>query len=167
MADIEIVTYQPHLRSAFEALNRAWIEQLFRIEDEDIEELVNAEANLIGSGGQIFFAFDKGAEQVAENVLGTIGVYIRGPEFHEIVKLGVRADAKGRGLGRKLVERAIEYIREKGASRAVILTNSRLHTAVKMYRDMGFVEVDLGYKPMFERCDLEFILPFEEQRMAA
>lgn len=160
-APIAIVPYAPHLQPAFERLNRAWISQYFRIEPEDERELQQAESLIVATGGQIFFAFEQGAEQTEQNVLGCVGVFLREPDFYEIIKLAVADNAQGRGLGRKLMQVAIDFIVAEGGSRAVILSNRALKPAMALYAQMGFEEVELGYKHLFERADIELVLPLD------
>lgn len=159
MRPITVIPYDAALLPAFDALNRVWISRYFRVEEEDERELAQAEALIVKSGGQIFFALEEGAEATPENVLGCVGVYLREPDFYEIIKLAVRDDAQGRGVGRKLMQAGMDFIAAEGGSRAVILSNRSLKPAMALYAAMGFTEVELGYKHLFERCDIELICP--------
>lgn len=164
---IRIISYTPELLPAFQSLNRAWISRYFRIEEEDERELTEAEVVILGSGGEIFFALEEGADIVPENVLGCVGIYVRGEDFYELIKLAVRDDAQGRGVGRKLMQAALDCMRAQGASRAVILSNRKLAPAMALYKAMGFVEVELGYKHLFERCDIEMVCPLDDAEAQA
>lgn len=161
--NIDIVTYDRALLPAFQSLNKIWIERYFRVEPEDERELEMAEELLVNAGGHVFFALEKDAERTPENVLGCVGVYMREPGFYEIIKLAVADHAQGRGLGRKLTQAAVDFIAAQGADRAVILSSRRLTPAISLYLSMGFVETDLGYKHLFERCDIEMICPLNQQ----
>lgn len=167
MRQMKIVPYIPELLPAFQQLNRVWIARYFSIEPEDERELEQAEEVIVAAGGQIFFALDEDAELVPENVLGCVGVFVREANFHEIIKLAVRDDAQGLGLGRKLTQIALDYIRELGGDRAVILSNRSLAPAMALYASMGFVEVDLGYKHLFDRCDIEMVRPLDSSAKCA
>jgi GNAT superfamily N-acetyltransferase len=48
-------------------------------------------------------------------------------------------DARGRGAGRELMNRAIEFCRERGFRKVVLWTISELKAAAHLYRDFGFV----------------------------
>ena len=48
-------------------------------------------------------------------------------------------DARGRGLGRELMSRAIEFCRERGFRKVVLWTISELKAAAHLYQDFGFV----------------------------
>lgn len=157
MADpIRIISYTPHLREAFVALNRVWIERYFGMEEEDERELNDVEGVIIAPGGDVLFALPEGAPLVPESVLGCIGIYVRDPGIYEIIKLAVRDDVQGKGLGKRLMQAAMDRIGEMGAQKAIILSNSSLAPAMQLYKVMGFREAELGYKHLFERADIEF-----------
>ena len=48
-------------------------------------------------------------------------------------------DARGRGAGRELMNRGIEFCRERGFRKVVLWTISELKAAAHLYRDFGFV----------------------------
>jgi GNAT superfamily N-acetyltransferase len=59
--------------------------------------------------------------------------------YGRIEFLWVRADHRGRGLGRRLVEAAVEEARRRGASTIVLDTHT--FQALGFYTELGFVEV--------------------------
>src|SRR3954465_6807769 len=65
---IRVVTYHEKLRSAFEQLNREWIETYFVLEDADRAIFEDPTETVLGTGGQIFFVVE------GEAVLGTCAV---------------------------------------------------------------------------------------------
>lgn len=57
-------------------------------------------------------------------------------------------DAQGKGVGRKLIEKAVEIAQEKGIEN-VILNVNRFNKAVSFYQKLGFkisseVNIDIG-----------------------
>jgi len=56
-------------------------------------------------------------------------------EIHEIV---VRRDYKGKGIGRKLIEKAENYLMEKGSRRFGLWVGERNFPAIKFYEKMGY-----------------------------
>jgi GNAT superfamily N-acetyltransferase len=64
----------------------------------------------------------------------------------EVVRLAVRADARGRGLGRALMERAVERARELGFT-LLWLTTHVDTTADRFYRRLGWTRMGVmpGY----------------------
>ncbi len=63
-----------------------------------------------------------------------------GKTLYEFCKLVVLENARGSGLGKKLVERCITYAKAKGASEIWLQTFEKLEVAIGMYRRMGFIE---------------------------
>jgi len=66
---VKVVTFKPKYASAFFELNRQWIEQYFRMEPHDYEQLENPHESIVAAGGEIFFAVD-----AAGGVLGTCAI---------------------------------------------------------------------------------------------
>jgi len=58
-----------------------------------------------------------------------------------IPNLAVAADWRGRGLGRELIDRALDYFREEGLEYAVIETMAQNAAGDHLYQACGFVEV--------------------------
>ncbi|MBO5418952.1 MAG: GNAT family N-acetyltransferase [Bacteroidales bacterium] len=52
---------------------------------------------------------------------------------------------RGRGIGRQLVQAAVEYVRENGCRSTIYLTSNPSRTAARaLYRSEGFDEYDTG-----------------------
>jgi len=58
-----------------------------------------------------------------------------------IPNLAVLADARSKGLGRKLIEHALEYFRREGMSYAMIETMAYNEIGNHLYPGCGFIEV--------------------------
>ena len=58
-----------------------------------------------------------------------------------IPNLAVAAEFRGRGLGRRLIEHALEYFRGEGLVYAMIETMGQNETGQHLYPECGFVEV--------------------------
>ena len=56
MDKLKIVPFNTDYKSAFEQLNREWIEEYFIMEEEDLKTLQNPESYVMERGGEIFFA---------------------------------------------------------------------------------------------------------------
>lgn len=134
---IEIDTFRPEHAKRFAELNRAWLEAYNLLEPPDEEQLADPEKYLIQRGGHIFVALHAG------DVVGTCAVVPHGPGDLELVKLSVSPASQGQGLGRRMVERCITYARERGFRRMVLVSNSQLRAALRLYESMGF-----QYRPL-------------------
>jgi putative acetyltransferase len=146
MARIE--TYRDQYRADFERLNRDWIETFFVLEDADREIFRDPDTTVIAPGGQIFFVIDE------EGVQGTCAVVPHEPGMFEIAKMAVSAGARGRGYGDLLMEASLEFARRAGARRVVIVSNTVLAPAIRLYQKHGFVRVPLDHHERFARANI-------------
>ena len=154
--EVRIVPYQDELRPHFERLNRAWIEQYFRLEPPDLEVFRDPVRHILEPGGQIFFLLDDGGVQ------GTCAVMPHGPGTLELAKMAVSEAARGRGYGDRLMEAAIAFARAAGARRLMLVSNTRLAPAIRLYRKHGFVEVPVEDTQEYARADIQLELMLGE-----
>jgi ribosomal protein S18 acetylase RimI-like enzyme len=146
MARIE--TYGLDYRADFERLNRDWIETFFVLEDADREIFRDPDTAVIKPGGQIFFVVDE------DGVQGTCAVVPHEPGVFEIAKMAVASSARGRGYGDLLMEASMEFARRAGARRVVIVSNTVLAPAIRLYQKHGFVQVPLDEHERFARANI-------------
>lgn len=132
VGSVAIVRYRSEFRSAFDALNRAWLVANDLLEPADVEYLEDPEGKILALGGEIFVALEAG------QVIGTCAAFPIGRETFELAKLGVTPAAHGRGLGRLLCNAVIDYARSEGATRIELTSNSRLVHALRLYESIGF-----------------------------
>ncbi len=92
--------------------------------------------------------------------VGTVGLKPLGPRVAEIKRLYVAPQARGSGIGRALLERALRDARQIGCERARLDSHRRTMTAaIALYRTLGFIEIppygpDLGGQIAFFEKDL-------------
>jgi ribosomal protein S18 acetylase RimI-like enzyme len=141
--DVVIDAFRPEHAHTFAELNRAWLVAYGLLEPPDVRQLAEPWKLIIVPGGQIFVAL-RGAE-----VVGTCAAVPYQPGAMELAKLAVAPAAQGLGLGRRLVEACLKFAHESGVRRVVLLSNSRLTAALRLYEGFGF-----QYRPM--PSDLEY-----------
>ncbi len=95
--------------------------------------------------GQLFYVLKENGKP-----LGFIGIELFSSEKNDlkIQKIYVLPDAQGKGVGKKLIEKAIEIAQEKGIEQ-VILNVNRFNKAVSFYKKLDFkitseVNIDIG-----------------------
>lgn len=95
--------------------------------------------------GQLFYVLKENG-----NPLGFIGLELLTLEKNDlkIQKIYVLPNAQGKGVGRKLIEKAVEIAQKKGIEH-VILNVNRFNKAVSFYQKLGFkitseVNIDIG-----------------------
>lgn len=143
-----VVPYRDELRAAFEQLNRDWIETYFVLEDADREVFRDPQAKILAPGGQIFFVLE------GSRVQGTCAVLRHGSDECEIAKMAVAPAARGRGFGDLLMEAAIAFARGVGARRLIIVSNTVLEPAIRLYQKHGFVRVPLASDGRYRRANI-------------
>ena len=146
--DVLIEAYRPEDQRGFAALNRDWLIEYGLLEPRDEHQLADPLGQIVVPGGQIFVA-RRGGE-----VVGTSAVLPHGDGVFELLKLAVTPSAQGLGLGRRLVEACLEYARERGAQRLVLLSNSQLEAALRLYESLGFQRAPLPTDIIYVTADV-------------
>lgn len=72
--------------------------------------------------------------------LAGCGALVQGPEFGELKRFFLRAEFRGQGLGRRLVQAVEAEARRRGLSRLMLETGVIQPDAIALYRGQGFVE---------------------------
>jgi putative acetyltransferase len=145
---VTVVPYREEFRSAFEQLNRDWIEQYFVLEEPDREVFRDPGTKILQPGGEIFFVLE------GEQIQGTCAVLRHDPENCEIAKMAVAPGARGRGYGDLLMEAAIRFATDTGARRIIIVSNTVLAPAIRLYEKHGFVRVPMSQDSRYRRANI-------------
>lgn len=144
---VEIIGFAPEHRAHFKRINMQWLQKQFELEPVDLEILDEPERIVLQPGGHIYFA------KVEGEIVGTCALLKQGERF-ELTKMGVLEKARGRQIGQKLLQHAIEEAKRLGAPSLFLLTTSVLRPAVSLYRKLGFVVTHAGPHPKYKRADL-------------
>ena len=153
-----MVTIRPYTAAdaaAFRALNLAWILPNFEMEASDWGQLDDPETHIIAKGGRILLAVLEG------ETVGTVGLVPGHTEATvELIKMSARDDLHGQGIGKALMQAAVDMAREMGAKHIWPETNSSLAAALGLYRKAGFRELsgeELTATP-YDRCNCQMVL---------
>ncbi|MEO1553646.1 MAG: GNAT family N-acetyltransferase, partial [Pseudomonadota bacterium] len=127
----------------------------FTVEAEDRAQLDDPQTHILGKGGAILMA------ELNGETVGAVGLVPgHGAGVLELIKMSARDDVKGQGIGRALMNAAIEKARDMGASKIWLETNTKLAAALALYRKSGFRELtgdDLTPTP-YDRCNCQMVL---------
>jgi GNAT superfamily N-acetyltransferase len=143
-----VVPYREEYRGVFEQLNRDWIQKYFVLEDADLTVFGDPESQVLASGGQIFFVLE------GDQVQGTCAVLRLEGGDCEIAKMAVAPAARGRGYGDRLMEAAIQFATGIGAPRIIIVSNTVLEPAIRLYEKHGFERVPLAADGRYRRANI-------------
>jgi|TARA_B100001057_G_scaffold347347_1_gene348667 ribosomal protein S18 acetylase RimI-like enzyme len=157
MDNLEIVPFNGDYKSAFESLNREWIEEYFVMEEEDLKTLQNPESYIMEKGGEIFFAVLDG------DVVGTSAMIQTSKGIYELAKMSVAKKLQGLGIGKKLLKRCIDFSKEREATEIFLITNDSLKPALNLYQSCGFVLNEQNDDNRYERGNTKMTLILGEK----
>ncbi|MHB8899000.1 MAG: GNAT family N-acetyltransferase [Thermoguttaceae bacterium] len=119
------------------------------VSDDDLGDL---EANYIAHGG----TFEVVEERQSSHIVGCAGLLPLTERRAELCKMYILESARGRGLGRRLVEDLLAAARRGGFAEVWIETNSVLEVATRLYEKYGFEPVQPDR--LLPRCDQAYLL---------
>ncbi|MDE1691849.1 GNAT family N-acetyltransferase [Streptococcus suis] len=148
---MNIETYKPEYKEAFIAMNLAWIEEMFQVEDEDRMVLGSIEERL-ANGGEIFFAINDEGEIMASCMVAPL------PSGEwEIEKFAAKKEFAGQGAGKACLQACMDFIKEKQIQKVIIVSNRKCMSAIHLYRKFGFIEIPVDKNKFpYERADIAF-----------
>lgn len=146
-------TFRAEYAHAFERLNRAWLEEYFRVEPKDEAVFRDVEGQVIAPGGEIFFI------RVGKELIGSCAVMQHASGEYELSKMAVDAAWRGRGFGEWLVRAVIAFARSKQATRLYLLSDEVLRDALRLYERAGFVRVPFPGATGYQRGDVMMEYP--------
>jgi GNAT superfamily N-acetyltransferase len=150
-ATVKIFDYdptEPLHKERFGALNREWLERYFRVEDHDAEAFSDPEGKVLAKGGVILFAATKAG------VIGTGSLLKMEEATYEVAKMAVTESWQGQGIGEQILLALMKRAREKKARRVFIVSNTKLETAIRLYRRHGFKDSTQNRHGHYERGNI-------------
>ncbi|HUP01462.1 MAG TPA: GNAT family N-acetyltransferase [Gemmatimonadota bacterium] len=103
-------------------------------------------------GGGEFWVLEDGRGRI----VGTCGVWPNpgDPMRCELRKMYLVPEMRGRGMGRRLLDLALDHARNAGWTRIELETARAMTAAIALYRSAGFRELE--EPPLASRCDRKF-----------
>ena len=135
--DIRIVDFDPRWRDDFARLNIAWLERWFVVEPIDREVLADPETHILAHGGRVLFAVLRG-DDGSERVVGTVALKREAAGVYELTKMAVEEGHRGGGIGRRLMEAALQAYRALGGHELFLESSRKLGPALALYESVGF-----------------------------
>jgi ribosomal protein S18 acetylase RimI-like enzyme len=145
---VEIIDFSDEHREAIKILNYEWLEEYFRVEENDFLSLSNPRAAIIDKGGFIFYAKLNG------EIVGTSSLLKKDEKTFELGKMAVSKKVQGFKIGTILLEHCLRFAKEKQIETLVLYSNTKLETALHLYRKHGFYEIPLE-SGLYERADIK------------
>lgn len=131
----------------FIALNENWIKQYFVLEAADVALAQNPQA-IIENGGYVFSITDN------DKVVAACALFNQGAGEFQLARMTVHVDWRGRGFADRLMLAVFAKLREIGAVRVYLLSNTKLVPAIALYKKYKFETVHLGPHEEYARVDI-------------
>lgn len=103
---------------------------------------------IINKGGFIYYA------KINNEIVGTVSLLKKTDGVFELGKMAVNAVSQGVGIGTALLEHSINIARQKGIKKLVLYSNTKLESAIHLYKKYGFAKVELE-KGLFYRANIK------------
>jgi ribosomal protein S18 acetylase RimI-like enzyme len=146
-----IVPYKSEYKQYFISLNKAWLEEYFYVESHDIEAFEKLEEIILNPGGEIFFCL------IDDEVVGTVAMQKINNTTYELAKLAVDKKFQGQKLSNLLMDACIDFAKKKNAAKIMLMSSTKLDTALNLYRKYNFKEVPLD-ETDYDRADIQMEL---------
>lgn len=150
---MDIISYQEKYKKEFVELNLIWIKKYFKVEPQDVEMLNNIE-NFLVKGAMVYFAVEQ------DKAIATCMVMPRENQVWEICKLATDEHYMGRGAGSAVLTACMNYAKDHGAVKLMIVTNTVLSAAMHLYTKVGFKEVPIDNME-YERVNIQLEMPIK------
>jgi N-acetylglutamate synthase-like GNAT family acetyltransferase len=139
---IEIIDFSDEYANDFRDLNLEWLEKYNLTESHDLEIINRPRETILDRGGCIYLA------KSGNQIVGTAGLANEGNGIYELVKMSVTSNFQGQGISRMLLNKCLDRAKELNAKKIFLYSNSRLTTAINLYKKYGFNHVDASNSPL-------------------
>ena len=133
--EFSIIDFDPKYAAEFIRINLEWLDQYQLTEPADIFMLENYQSEILDTGGAIFLV------KAGDDIVGSAALINEGNGVFELAKMTVRVQYQGRGISNWLIEKCFEKARQLHATKVYLVSNSRLTTAISLYKKYGFTAV--------------------------
>lgn len=131
----------------FIRLNEEWISSYFEIEAVDRELAANP-SKVIEDGGFIFSLLVDGS------VVGACALFDAGKGTYELARMAVDPKYQGRGYGNALITNCLKKLAEIGANKVYSISNTKLTSAIALYKKHNFKTTFEGVHPVYSRANI-------------
>lgn len=150
--EVRILDYDSKYKKYFRDLNNEWLSKYFTVEKKDKQMLDHPEKEIINKGGCILFA------EYENEIAGTAALIKHSDNVFELAKMAVTEKVQGKQIGKKLALAAIKKAKMLNANNLFLESNSSLLPALNLYKNLGFVEVEMKKQSDYKRATLRMEL---------
>ncbi|EFC35982.1 acetyltransferase [Naegleria gruberi] len=147
------------LEMVTQILTKYGLKQIQDPSDNIDDDLLNIEKYYFTNNGYLeIVELNSNSSSIESKIIASCGIYKLSESKCELRKMYLREEYRGKGLGRKLLERAIEKAKEMNYKQMELETASVLVEALALYEKFGFSRViDCEDKHLCSRCDIIMI----------
>ena len=153
---VKIVPFTEKDGKLFASLNKDWLNRYFIVEPIDKIVLNNPKKHIIQKDGHILMA------KYRDVTAGTVALLPKDKSEIELCRMAVDPAYQKRGLGGKLMQKAIEVAREHSYQTIFLYSNLKLESALSLYKKFGFKEEKLEANAVYDRADIKMRLNLNE-----
>ena len=152
---VNIIDFENKYEKHFFELNIEWLNYFFYVEEYDRKILSNAKKYIIDKGGKIFFAV------LEDKIIATVALMPTENELtYELTKMAVKPKYRNIGVGKKLLNKCIEFSNYNGFESIILYSNKKLKNAIHLYKLFGFEEIKMEIKSPYSRANIKMIKKF-------
>ena len=144
---MDVLENNKELLPEFIQLNEEWISNYFELENVD-RALASNPFQIIENGGYIFSLVLEG------KVIGVCALFNEGNGTFELARMAVSPSFQGRGYGNILIEACVSKLKIVGAQKLYLVSNTKLESAIALYKKYGFITVSEGQHPVYSRANI-------------
>jgi len=148
---LEIINYSEENKIFIKKLNVEWLEKYFSVEPNDEKQLSSPKEEILDKGGLIFYACYQG------EIVGCAALMKVDEHTYELSKMAVTQTHQGLGIGKRLMEHCLEVARTHNFKSLILYSNTKLQTAIEMYRKHGFKEISFE-STHYKRANIKMVL---------
>jgi N-acetylglutamate synthase-like GNAT family acetyltransferase len=131
----------------FIRLNEEWINKYFEVEEAD-RALAADPYKVVENGGFIFALVED------DKAIGVCALFKENDDNYELARMAVSPAHQGKGIGDILIQTCLSKLKEIGAKRVHLVSNTKLEPAINLYKKHGFETVSLGQHPVYARANI-------------
>ena len=79
---------------------------------------------------------------------------------YELTKMAVKPKYRNKGIGKKLLNKCIEFSNYNGYESIILYSNKKLKNAIHLYKLFGFEEIKMEIKSPYSRANIKMIKKF-------
>ena len=86
--------------------------------------------------------------------MGVCALFNEGNGVFELARMAVSPSHQCKGYGKALLEACLNKSQAINAQKVYLVSNTKLESAIALYKKFGFVTIQTGQHPVYSRADI-------------